>query len=675
MPEERDHSTDGDRNESAPDLVTAAEPRIHIQSYWRFRDLLEAAPDGIIEVERDGTIVLLNAAAERMFGYQREELLGQLMEILVPESLRHRHHEHRNHYAEHPVTRPMGIGLELFAQRKDGSQFPVEISLSPIRSPQGSRVIAIVRDITSRKQAEARINEMHQEFASELAAKNQQLEIRNREVERANRLKSEFLASMSHELRTPLHTIIGFADLLAEELKGPLNPDQKRFIGHIQQDSRHLLELINDILDLSKIESGRLELHFELFNAADAIAETIAGLRPGAESKQIRIREIVDPVLSIAADRLRLKEILYNLVSNAVKFTPEKGQITIECSNQPEGILFTVTDTGIGIDSSERQAIFDKFYQVGSTTGGLREGTGLGLAITKSLIEMHGGRIWVESTPGQGSRFQFLIPRPGSETPSELPLYENVSTRESIVLVGTEQNCQPLADFLGPKGYDVPVTQTVQEALHVIQAMKPAAIIVDLIALGPESWRIFQALRANEDTSEIPVLALIGEQNQSTTSSLGANVSLMKPVEPALLLHKLKEQMLHLPGEPARVLVVDDDLEARELLEETLRSAGILPVLVSTGKQALETLVRSPISAIVVDLMMPEMSGFELILRIRQNPRFEQLPIIVLTAKEMDQEDTQILSRQANALFLKASPWQEGFLMKVYELLQQVTQT
>jgi PAS domain S-box-containing protein len=272
-----------------------AEPQLDVQSYSRFRHLLEAAPDGIFEVERDGTIVLLNAAAERMFGYQRDELLGQLIEVLVPESMRHRHQEHRRHYAEHAVTRPMGIGLELFARRKDGSQFPVEISLSPIESPQGPRVIAIVRDITSRKQIEARINGMHREFAAELAAKNEQLEIRSREAERANRLKSEFLASMSHELRTPLHTIIGFADLLAEQLKGALNSQHKRFVEHIQRDSRHLLELINDILDLSKIESGKIELHPEMFQAADAIEETIAGFRPLAQLKQIRIEEAHDP--------------------------------------------------------------------------------------------------------------------------------------------------------------------------------------------------------------------------------------------------------------------------------------------------------------------------------------------------------------------------------------------
>lgn len=345
-----------------------------------------------------------------MFGYQREEVIGQLIEILVPEALRGRHHRHREYYAGHPATRPMGGGLELFARRKDGTELPVEISLSPIRSARGSRVIAVVRDITLRKETENRINAMHRKYAAELAITNQQLEIRNREVERADRLKSEFLASMSHELRTPLHTIIGFSDLLNEELKGPLNPDQKRFVGHIQRDARHLLELINDILDLSKIESGRLDFNPESFLAAEVIAEALAALRPLAQNKHIQILEALDCELTVATDHLRLKEILYNLISNAIKFTPEKGQIRVSCSQQPEGAYFCVADNGIGIDPAEHEAIFGKFYQAGSTTRGVREGTGLGLAITKRLVEMQGGHIWVVSELGKGSQFQFVLP-------------------------------------------------------------------------------------------------------------------------------------------------------------------------------------------------------------------------------------------------------------------------
>ncbi len=668
-------SDDSDGNPAVSDGSALAEPQLHIQAYWRFRDLLEAAPDGIVEVELDGTIVLLNAAAERMFGYPREELLGRFIEVLVPEYLRQRHHAHRDRYAEDPVTRPMGIGLELFARRKDDSQLPVEISLSPIRSGQGSRVIAIVRDITARKQAEAQINAMHQEFTAELASKNQQLEIRNREVERANRLKSEFLASMSHELRTPLHTIIGFADLLAEELKGPLNTEQKRFVGHVQQDSRHLLELINDILDLSKIESGRLELHPELFKAADAMAETITGLRPLAERKQIRISETLDRNLTISADRLRFKEVLYNLISNAIKFTPEKGQITVESGERPDGAYFAVADTGIGIDPSELQAIFDKFYQLGSTTRGVREGTGLGLAISKNLVEMHGGRIWVESTPEQGSRFQFLLPRSDSEAPVAQAPQEELSQARPILLVGIEHECQQLTEFLGQKGYKVAVAETPQDALEISHTLKPAALVLDLAALGPESWRVLQDLRANENTAQIPVLALTTALDPGAGPCLGANAALTKPIEPALLLRTLEEQVLRSPGETARILVVDDEPAVRELLEETLRSAGLLPVLVSSAKQALELLARSPISAVVIDLLIPEMSGFELIFRIRQNPNFTHLPVIVLTANEIDQEDMQILSRQANAVFFKASRWKEGFLTKVYELLHEVTGT
>lgn len=623
-------------------------------------------------MERDGTIVLLNAAAERMFGYQRDELLGQLIEVLVPEALRQRHHEHRDHYAEHPVTRPMGTGLELFARRKDGSRLPVEISLSPIRSSEGSRVIAIVRDITARKQAEARINAMHQEFTAELSAKNQQLEIRNREIERANRLKSEFLASMSHELRTPLHTIIGFADLLGEELKGPLNPDQKRFVTHIQHDSRHLLELINDVLDLSKIESGRLELHPEQFTVAEAIAETMAGLRSRAENKQIRINERIAPALTLTADRLRFKEILSNLVSNAIKFTPEKGQIVIECIERPDGVLFAVTDTGIGIEPSEQQAIFNKFYQVGSTTRGIREGTGLGLAITKSLVELHHGTISVESTPGAGSRFQFTLPKIAAESAVKQPS-DGISLAGPILLVGRGKDHQRLTNFLEERGYKVIINESGSEALQMSVALKPTALILDLIGLGRESWQVLQDIRTDEDTVGLPVLALTTAHDETTASSLGANAALRKPVEPTLLLKVLEEQLVRHAGEPSRILVVDDEAEARELLEETLRSAGVLPVLASNGKQALEILARSPISAVVVDLLMPEMSGFELMFRIRQNPRFTKLPIIVLTAKEMDQEDTKILSRQANAVFLKASPWKEDFLAKIDELLQEVT--
>jgi PAS domain S-box-containing protein len=380
----------------------------------RFRQLLEAAPDAILEVDSDGKIVLLNETAEKIFGYSREELLGLNVETLVPASMRGSHAEHRRSYTSQPLMRPMGIGLELKAQRKDGSLFPVEISLSPNRVEEGLRVIALIRDISARKDAEDRLRAIQAEHTAELAAKNLQLEARNRDVEKANRLKSEFLASMSHELRTPLHTVIGFSELLTEELEGPLTPKQKRFVGHILQDSRHLLELINEILDLSKIEAGRLELQLGPFGFASCLGEVLTGIQQQAAAKNIRLENRNAFQGNIFADRLRVKEILYNLLSNAVKFTPNGGLVWVESATQGnKWLLTTVGDTGIGISPEEHESIFEKFYQVGSTTKGTREGTGLGLPITSKLVELHGGTIQVESQPGQGSRFSFTLPLAG----------------------------------------------------------------------------------------------------------------------------------------------------------------------------------------------------------------------------------------------------------------------
>jgi PAS domain S-box-containing protein len=378
------------------------EAREGMRTERRFRELLEAAPDAIIEVDRQGRILLLNLATEKLFGYAREELLGQAVEILVPDAVRANHGQHRANYWDHPVTRPMGSGLELNGRRKDGSSVPVEISLSPVKSEDGFRVTAVIRDIRDRKQTEDRLRELERTYTRELEA-------RNREVERANQLKSEFLASMSHELRTPLHTIIGFSELLTEELEGPLNPKQQRFMNHIHTDSLHLLELINDILDISKVESGRIQLRRETFDLAVALGEILSSVRPQAAAKSIAIETQLSISTAIFADRLRVKQVLFNLLSNALKFTPAGGKIRIDGALRDGFLEISVSDTGIGIPKEQHQAVFDKFYQVGATTKGVREGTGLGLAISKALVEEHGGRIWLESQPGKGSRFTFTI--------------------------------------------------------------------------------------------------------------------------------------------------------------------------------------------------------------------------------------------------------------------------
>ena len=369
----------------------------------RLGELLESAPDAILELDPEGRIVLLNRMAEQLFGYTREEMLAQRVDALVPDAIRGAHKGHRAQYHSHPVTRPMGSGLKLEARRKDGSHFPVEISLSSVKSGDGIRVTAIIRDITERKEMESRLRAVEEKYVREL-------ELSHREAERANQLKTEFLGNMSHELRSPLHTVIGFAELLAEEKEGALNEKQKRFVGHIKTDSLHLLNLINDLLDLSKIEAGRLELRYELFSIEAVIAEAISSVQPRATAKCLEIATDISITAPVWADRLRFKQILHNLLTNAIKFTPNGGRVRVDAADCGHFAEISVRDTGIGIPEDQQQAVFDKFYQVRAGIQGGHEGTGLGLAITKRLVDQHGGTISLKSEPGNGTCFTFSIP-------------------------------------------------------------------------------------------------------------------------------------------------------------------------------------------------------------------------------------------------------------------------
>ncbi len=384
-------------------LASEAASRVDILAERKFRDLIENAPDAILQTDSTGNIILANRTAELVFGYTREEFLGMSVDALVPAAVRSWHPAHRRKFEAAGESRPMGMGLDLRAVRKDGTEFPVEISLSPNRIEGGINVTAVIRDVTERKHAEQQIHSLEQSYTAELEA-------RHREAERLNRLKSEFIASVSHELRTPLHTIIGFSELLGEEGAGSLNEKQKRFVHHIQADSEHLLGLINDVLDLSRIEAGGLVVRTEPLALKTAIVEAVNAIHPQASAKGVTVRESHIADTDVVADPLRLRQILYNLLSNGVKFTDPGGEVVVTASAVEDFVQVTVADTGLGIPSEECGRIFDKFYQVGYTTTGVRQGTGLGLTICKQLVEIQCGKIWVESEPGKGSRFHFTLP-------------------------------------------------------------------------------------------------------------------------------------------------------------------------------------------------------------------------------------------------------------------------
>lgn len=378
--------------------------RAAVLAEHRFQELIEYAPDAILQIDSSGTIVIANRTAESLFGYSRQELLRLNVDALVPAAVRHKHAADRERFAAAGITRPMGQGLNLQARRKDSTLIPVEISLSPVSTERGVQVIAVVRDVTERRKTEQQLHTLQQSYMHELEARQQ-------EAERLNRLKSEFMASISHELRTPLHTIIGFAELLGEDNGMPLNEKQKRFLHHIQTDSEHLLGLINDVLDLSRIEAGGLRLATQSLPLAPVITETVNAVRPYAAEKRVTVGvDELGEEIGVLADPLRVRQILYNLLTNGVKFTPEGGEVNVSTSAAGRFVRVTVADTGVGIPEEECSRIFDKFYQTGYTAEGTRQGTGLGLTICKQLVQMQGGVIWVESKPGHGSRFHFTLP-------------------------------------------------------------------------------------------------------------------------------------------------------------------------------------------------------------------------------------------------------------------------
>ena len=489
-------------------------------------------------------------------------MIGGPIEMLLPERFRHGHKGQRSGYQHEPRTRLMGAGLELLGRRKDGSEFPVEISLSPMESEGQTLVTSVIRDISERKR-----------FEEQLQRKNQQLEEQNERVQAATRLKSEFLANMSHELRTPLNAIIGFSELMHDGKVGPVAAEHKEYLGDILRSSKHLLQLINDIVDLAKVESGKMEFRPESIDLAQLLAEVRNILRTMVAQKRIELTfDIAANLGPIVADPPKLKQILYNYLSNAIKFTPDEGQVTILVGPEgPDHFRIDVADTGPGIRPEEFDKLFLEFQQLDASSSKRHPGTGLGLALTRRIVEAQGGQVGVHSVPGEGSTFFAILPRRATaiiEADQESkPAVPGTPGHElpSILIIEDEHNDRRwLETTIAAAGYAVTTASTGAEAIARCQEQVFAAITLDILLPDMSGWDVLRAIRADDRNWDVPVVVVTVVVDKAMPMIYPIQDVLSKPVRADELLTALKRAKRPASGS-STIMIVDDNAGDRKL--------------------------------------------------------------------------------------------------------------
>lgn len=496
-------------------------------------------------------------------------------------------------------------------------------------------------------------------LSSQLAIRQKEIENKNRELEYANRAKSEFLTNMSHELRTPLNSVIGFSELLERQLFGELNERQIEYVMDIKESGEHLLSLINDILDLSKIEAGAMELDLNDIYLPDLLHGSIRMFREKGMKKGIKLDLAVDEEIGlITADSRKIKQVIFNLLSNAVKFTPDGGSVSLSAIDEQDHVLVCVSDTGIGVSEEDKANIFREFAQVDGSLSRRHEGTGLGLALTKKLVEMHGGEIRVESKLGVGSKFLFNLPvKPDQKTnkpirkehqeTAELPATSSASGKTPLVLVveDDERDAMLIEMYLKNEGYRVVKAADGREGYEMARKLNPQIITMDILMPIMDGWGLLEKLKADRELKNIPVIIISVVSDYEKGMEFGASEVLVKPFDPAILVEIMRRKLGN-PGldkTPHTILIIDDDPKAIEIITQNLSGYGYRTLKAHGGMEGINMARGEKVDLILLDLMMPEVDGFEVLRVLKQDPQLRDVPVIVLTAKILNAIDYEKL--------------------------------
>ena len=599
------------------------------QAEERFRRLSDAAKEGIV-ISEAGLVVEVNRAFCALFGYSEREVIGRNATDLITRS--------NVDAVKRAIDANEEGTYETTCVRKDGTTFDVEVSAKRLPGYANVRRVAAIRDISDRKAVD--------------------------------RMKNEFVSTVSHELRTPLTSIRGSLGLIEGGVAGDVPERVRDLVRIARTNADRLIRLINDILDLEKMEAGKLELRPTQVDPRTLVDATLAEMRGMADGLHVRLERSVSGPASLTADVDRLQQVLTNLLSNAIKFSASGATVSVRVfETRPGTARIEVEDTGPGIAANMIERLFRKFEQLDGSDGRTRGGTGLGLAISRSIVEQHGGRMGVHSEPGVRTVFWFELPCTATRPAADL--WAGDENRHIVLVVEDDEDlADALAIFLTKEGYRTAFAATIAEARFVLEAIQPSAILLDLTLPDGDGMQLLSVLGANERGRHVPVVVL--SEVLSDQTGLDPMTDLVKPYDEAKLLVTLR-QAVRRPG-PTKALIVDDDTDSRAVLRERLRALGVETIEAADGLDALQAARAEEPDLIVLDVDMPTLDGFQLVATLRQE-RARTTPLVVYTGRDLSHDERRALTLGVTRHLTKARATEEEFVRVVRDLLGLLLQT